>query len=189
MQQYVIDQALGITTASNGGESLSAGVIAGLAVVGAILLALLGLLVWGMVQQRKAKRNMVTDGTLPKSGGVGVRWTGVGYEVKSTRRPYDRAVAWLKGSGREWVPVSEGEAARSTGGKVVLRDACGTIPAGGLVAVLGPSGAGKSTLVDILAGKRKAGRVEGNVGFNKTGGGKVKIGYVDQVRNLHAQQR
>ena len=184
VQQYVIDQALGITAESDSGESLSGGVIAGLAVVGAILLALLGLLAWGLVQQRKAKRNMVTDGTLPKSGGVSVRWTGVGYEVKTRRPPYDRAMGWLKGSGSEWVSVTEGDLAQSTGGKVVLRDSCGSIPAGGLVAVLGPSGAGKSTLVDILAGKRKAGRVQGSVGFNKPGGGKIKIGYVDQVSTL-----
>jgi energy-coupling factor transporter ATP-binding protein EcfA2 len=67
-----------------------------------------------------------------------------------------------------------------------LRDVCGQLPAGGFCAILGPSGAGKSTLVDVLAGKRKAGKVEGRVGFTRAGQERVKIGYVDQVSRLYA---
>ena len=183
VQQYVVDQALGITAASSDGESLSGGVIAGLAVVGVILLAIIGLLVWGLIRQRKAKRSFVADGQIPDNGGVGVKWSGVGYEVKTVRRPLNNALAWARGSGGKKERLNEeGAALGPGGGKVILRESCGQIPPGVLVAVLGPSGAGKSTLVDILAGKRKAGRVEGNVGFmKKEGGGKVKVGYVDQV--------
>lgn len=183
VQQYVIDEALGTTTATSDGENLSGGVIAGLAVVGLILLAIIALLIWGLIKQRKARRNVVTDGAIPRSGGVGVKWSAVGYEIKTAHRPWDKTVAWVKGSGeRRDASGEQGVIVGPGGGKVVLRDSCGQIPAGGLVAILGPSGAGKSTLVDILAGKRKAGRVEGVVGFtNKEGGGKVKIGYVDQV--------
>jgi hypothetical protein len=44
--------------------------------------------------------------------------------------------------------------------------------------------------VDVLAGKRKAGKVEGRVGYTKRDGqqGRVKIGYVDQVSTLHERQ-
>lgn len=82
-------------------------------------------------------------------------------------------------------PAGEGgENIGPNGGKIVLRDVCGQLPAGGFCAILGPSGAGKSTLVDVLAGKRKAGKVEGKVGFTRSGQEKVKIGYVDQVSLL-----
>ena len=64
---------------------------------------------------------------------------------------------------------------------MVLMDSSGTLPIGGFCAILGPSGAGKSTLVDVLAGKRKAGRIEGSVQLDKPDGGRVKIGYVDQA--------
>lgn len=181
VQQYVIDEALGVLSTIADSSGLSGGVIAGLAVVGVILLALVGLIIWGFIMQRKAKRNMVTDGTLPKSGGVGVTWSGVGYEIKAARHPWERAVVWLKGSGSTTISKEDGEMVGPNGGKIVLKDSCGEIVPGGLVCILGPSGAGKSTLVDILAGKRKAGQVEGQVGFTHKEGRKVKIGYVDQV--------
>lgn len=128
---------------------------------------------------------MRTDGVLPKSGGVGVTWSGVGYEVKPTGSgALAKATTWLRGSGS--APRSSSEDGQSTGpngGKIVLRDVHGQLPAGGFCAILGPSGAGKSTLVDVLAGKRKTGKVEGRVGFARRDGeqGRVKIGYVDQV--------
>ena len=188
VQQYVLDQALGIAEAVTGDETLGGGVIAGLAVVGAILLAVIGLVIWGFIAQRKARQNQRTDGIIPQNGGVGIKWSGVSYEVKTASNTWDRAVVWLKGSGKlsEGAQNSEdGQAIGPDGGKIVLRESHGQIPPGGLVCILGPSGAGKSTLVDILAGKRKAGKVGGFVGFtDKQGGGKVKIGYVDQVR-LH----
>lgn len=185
VQQYVIDQAEGIATAVASGNSLSGGVIAGLAVVGAILLAIVALIVWGLLAQRRARRHMIADGAIPKSGGVGIMWTDVGYEVKTARHPWKRAIIWFKGSGNTQVQDQSsegGQAIGPNGGKIVLRESCGQISPGGMVCILGPSGAGKSTLVDILAGKRKAGTVEGTVRFtHKDGGRRVKIGYVDQV--------
>lgn len=183
----MIDQAEGTTPATTTDDSsLSGGVIAGLAVVGAILLAIIGLIIWGLVMRKKARKDMRTDGVLPKSGGVGVTWAGVGYEVKPTGAgTMARLITWVRGSGSTRRSRSEeGESIGHNGGKIVLRDVHGQLPPGGFCAILGPSGAGKSTLVDVLAGKRKAGKVEGRVGFAKRDGaqgGRVKIGYVDQA--------
>lgn len=138
---------------------------------------------------------MRTDGVLPKAGGVAVTWSHVGYEVKSTEtNAWARSTAWLRGSGsgsgglakrdKHLKSDEEGDSIGPNGGKIVLRDVHGQLPAGGFCAILGPSGAGKSTLVDVLAGKRKSGKVQGRVGFSRRDGshGRVKIGYVDQVR-------
>jgi len=128
---------------------------------------------------------MRTDGVLPKSGGVGVTWSNVGYEVKPTHSgSWGRIATWFKGSGKVSNTGEAGENFGPGGGKIVLRDVCGQLPAGGFCAILGPSGAGKSTLVDVLAGKRKAGKVQGRVGFTRAGQERVKIGYVDQVGPL-----
>jgi len=179
-----VDQALGITGAVVTSSSLSGGVIAGLVIVGIILLAIIGVTVWGFVAQRRARRGMRNDGTLPKPGRVGIRWSGVGYEVKPTNvKSWARAVTWMKGSGGNAAGQEEhGAALGPNGGKIILRESSGSLPAGGFCCILGPSGAGKSTLVDILAGKRKAGRVEGHVGYVREGSeARVTVGYVDQV--------
>jgi hypothetical protein len=182
VQQYVIDQATGVTSTTSSDPALSGGVIAGLAVVGAIILAIIALVIWGLIMRRKARANMRTDGVLPKSGGAGVTWSNVGYEVKPTHSgSWGRVAAWFKGSGKVSNTGEGGENVGPNGGKIVLRDVCGQLPAGGFCAILGPSGAGKSTLVDVLAGKRKAGKVEGRVGFTRSGQERIKIGYVDQV--------
>ncbi|WWD18512.1 hypothetical protein CI109_102964 [Kwoniella shandongensis] len=186
VEQFVIDQALGITSTTASSDGLSGGVIAGLAVVGAILLAIIGVLIWGFMVRRKARKTMRTDGVLDKSGGVGIAWEGVGYEVQpATRGSFSKVGAWLKGVGTQNPPRPEeekGGGVGPNGGKIVLRDSAGQIPAGGFCCILGPSGAGKSTLVDVLAGKRKTGKVQGRVGFTRQDGGtgRVKIGYVDQ---------
>lgn len=192
VQQYVVDQALGIETAAPvGTPPLSGGVIGGLAVVGALILALIALIIWGFVERSKARKNMRTDGVLPRSGGVGLVWSGLGYEVASQGLGAGTKVAaWIKGSGGGMSRKNEeGAAVGPHGGRVVLRDSCGQLPPGGFCAILGPSGAGKSTLVDILAGKRKRGHVEGKVGFTRDrGADRVKIGYVDQVSTRHAPE-
>jgi len=189
VQQYVIDQATNIATVVASSTGLSGGVIAGLVVVGVILLLIIAGIIWGLLLRKKARKNMRSDGVLPKSGGVGITWSGVGYEVQPRNKGmYDKTVIWLKGSGSAKSEngvgsQDEGGNTGPNGGKIVLRDAGGQLPAGGFCCILGPSGAGKSTLVDILAGKRKAGRVEGKVGFveGRENHGRVKIGYVDQV--------
>ena len=183
VEQYVVDQALGIVGASATSDNgLSGGVIAGLAVVGAILVVILILLILGLLARRKARQNMRTDGVLSKAGGVGITWSGVGYEVKpQVSHLASKSLAWIKGSGSERAMFAEGGAAVGPkGGKIILRGVCGQLPPGAFCCILGPSGAGKSTLVDILAGKRKAGHVEGRVRFDRDGDGRIKIGYVDQ---------
>lgn len=182
VNQFVIDQALGVNVVHTS-STLSGGVIAGLAVVGAFALLAVLVTIWGLIMRRKARR--APAGTLMKSGGVSVSWSGVGYQVRgyTKRGPYNRIMGWLRGFGdvprsRPASPGGRGE--EGTGmADVVLYDVCGELPAGGFCAVLGPSGAGKSTLVDILAGKRKAGQVRGRVSFH-THGGPVKVGYCDQ---------
>ncbi|KAL7423124.1 hypothetical protein Q5752_002424 [Cryptotrichosporon argae] len=192
VEQYVVDAALGITAAAASGAGLGGGVIAGLAVVGAIFLAIAGLVVYGLVARRRARRAVKDDGTLPPSGGVGIVWEGVGYEVRAPAVDgWARGLAWLRGAGpRRGVRLPEVEdgdvdaAVGPHGGRVVLRDACGRLAPGGFCCVLGPSGAGKSTLVDVLAGKRKGGNVEGRVAVVGAHGRRVKIGYVDQSDEL-----
>ncbi|WVQ96652.1 hypothetical protein IAU59_003758 [Kwoniella sp. CBS 9459] len=197
VQQYVIDQALGVTTSQDANKELSGGVIAGLAVVGAILLAIIGVVIWAFIKRNRARREMLADGVLKKSGGVGVHWSGVGYEVKPVQSSFSsKAYGWIKGSGSgagagadidQRNNISEleenGSPPPSNGsGKVVLSNSSGSIPPGGFACILGPSGAGKSTLVDILAGKRKGGKVRGRVGFTRSDReeGRVRVGYVDQ---------
>ncbi|TXT15843.1 hypothetical protein VHUM_00346 [Vanrija humicola] len=186
VQQFVIDQAEGIQAAfvSNGG--LSGGVIAGLAVVGAFLLLVLGIIIWGLVARSKARKR-VSDGLLEKRGGVGVSWSGVGYEVHAHGRgAYAAIVGWLRGFDtprrRAKLEAEKGIAPGPNGGKVILQNCYGNVPAGSMLAVLGPSGAGKSTLIDILGGKRKAGLVEGKVAYHPVNndGRRVKFGFVDQ---------
>lgn len=184
VEQYVIDQALGIVDAGSGGDGLSGGVIAGLAVVGAILLAIILVTIWGLIVRKKA-RSKAADGSLDtKRRGVGIAWSGVGYEVQSHGRGlYATTMAWLRGWGSPAArskDQEDGSGVGPNGGRIVLRETRGDLPPGGFCCILGPSGAGKSTLIDILAGKRKAGKVEGKVVYVEDEGRRVKIGYCDQ---------
>jgi ABC-type multidrug transport system ATPase subunit len=185
VNQYVIDQALGISEAKTGDNGLSGGVIAGLAVVGAIVLLIILAIVWGLIARAKA-RKAAPDASLFKKSGAGMAWHDIGYEVKGHGRGmYQATMAWLRGTGapaRAGTPQSEnGTMVTSTGGRVVLHDVGGELPPGAFACILGPSGAGKSTLVDILAGRRKAGKVVGKVSYTtETPGRPVKIGYCDQ---------
>ncbi|KAG0368170.1 hypothetical protein BGZ54_002525 [Gamsiella multidivaricata] len=77
-------------------------------------------------------------------------------------------------------------------GLQILNGISGAAPAGVVLAVMGPSGAGKSTLVDILAGKRKDGKVTGQILLN---GKQVHesdirraVGFVDQEDTLPPTQ-
>ncbi|KAG0250430.1 hypothetical protein BG011_008356, partial [Mortierella polycephala] len=77
-------------------------------------------------------------------------------------------------------------------GLQILNGISGSAPAGVVLAVMGPSGAGKSTLVDILAGKRKDGKVSGQILLN---GKQVHesdirraVGFVDQEDTLPPTQ-
>lgn len=90
-------------------------------------------------------------------------------------------------------------------GRAILTSLSATVTGGSFVSILGPSGAGKSTLADLLAGVRKLGTRSGSVEFvepvpqsaaptgdqletvpkqtrrDSLGGGKIRIGYVDQT--------
>lgn len=156
----------GETNGGGGGSSLSAGVIAGLAVVGAFVLLLLALLAWGCMAQRKARRSppssLMEDEKL--EGAVGVRWESLGYALPS------RARGILPGRPRQ-------------NGRVIFDNLSGQVDGGQLCAILGPTGAGKSTLVDLLAQKRKSGEQTGSVHFTVPAdwrGVRVKVGVVDQ---------
>ncbi|KAK4684731.1 hypothetical protein P7C73_g5437, partial [Tremellales sp. Uapishka_1] len=183
VEQYVIDAAVGVAAAPTS-TALSGGVIAGLVVVGVLLLAAIVLVAWGWWQQKRARRGLKADGALPPSGGVGITWSSVGYEVNPRSRPGASLYRWVKGAGAGGTEImnEKGDNVGRNGGKVVLRDVCGQLPPGGFCCILGPSGAGKSTLVDILAGKRKAGKVEGRVAFvdDREVRAKIRVGYVDQ---------
>lgn len=196
ISQTVVDRVQGNvvpTTGSSGqdgGDGLSGGVIAGLAVVGAIVLAILALLIWGITKRNKARKVSPAGMGLDESGlgrkkgmGAGVEWTGVGYRLKrkSGSGPWPRILSSNIGPAG---PKHDGGE-----GKVILEGVSGKMRPGGLCCVLGPSGAGKSTFVDILAGRRKTGgKVVGKVDFfgqetNETGGKGTthRVGFVDQV--------
>ncbi|KAK9899179.1 hypothetical protein P389DRAFT_158475 [Cystobasidium minutum MCA 4210] len=171
---------------SDGSDDLSGGVIAGLAVVGALLLGVVLLFILGLLAQKKAKRGGTKH--LEASEPAGLSWTNIGYKLPArTRLPGGASLRKRKASpiandmddSPEKVAYSETGASKS--GKMILDNVSGSLPYGGFMAIMGPSGAGKSTLVDILAGKRKAGRIFGSVQLLTNNARGVRIGYVDQA--------
>lgn len=128
-------------------NDLSHGVIAGLAVVGGlVVLAVLGL-IWGCIARSKARRR-------PRRAdkgrrGVGVEWTSLGYKIKTgtTRK---RDIVWgaanakaQKNKEREAEAGAgdlDGKAKDRKGWKMILDGAEGRVEPGKLVAILGPSG-------------------------------------------------
>ncbi|KAG8720659.1 hypothetical protein FRC09_009177 [Ceratobasidium sp. 395] len=211
VRQSVIDSAMGITPVDPGsGNSLSGGVIAGLAVVGSAVVVLAALLLWGCVTQSRARR----AGASEKFGGsrlVGIEWRNVGYVVYPSGGGSgvsflgrDRKVrgARTELGSTSVIELRERERDVENGGggedkplpvlphtktKTILSSLSGTVRAGQMLAILGPSGAGKTTLISILAGRAGAmgGRVSGDVGFvserEGAGVGRVKVGFVDQM--------
>ncbi|KAF9566441.1 hypothetical protein EC968_003752 [Mortierella alpina] len=77
-------------------------------------------------------------------------------------------------------------------GLEILKGISGAASAGVVLAVMGPSGSGKSTLVDILAGKRKDGKVTGQILLNgkQVHESEIRhaVGFVDQEDTLAATQ-
>lgn len=73
-------------------------------------------------------------------------------------------------------------------GKHVLKNLCGYVEPGQLLAIMGPSGAGKSSLLDILARKHKRGVTSGRIMVNGVVPNrrdfKQITGYVDQEDSL-----
>lgn len=186
-------------------NSLSGGVIAGLAVVGALVLAFLVLLGLGLMAQRKAKQGAQARKHIDDVSPAGLSWSNVSYTLASgkgqaisglLRKRNTRGIVREGESSSDLVNTQEKDGGFSSRpedsagrGKLIIDGISGSLPSGGLMAILGPSGAGKSTLVDILAGKRKLGHVQGSVHFitgadvNQT---RVRVGYVDQADVLPA---
>lgn len=200
VRQAVIDYTSGNTTSStgdNGNSSLSGGVIAGIAVVGALLLAALVLLLIGWLLQRKARRagNKFVDGedAEPKGGPlIGLRWDNVSLHVPTGSNSWASFFDTKKRGSPSTAPSAGPSPNDKPGFKTILAGVSGSISVGNMLAILGPSGAGKTSLVDILSGQDKRGIIGGQVSFFVPGGGddtdpiqrKPRIGYVDQVRSF-----
>jgi ABC-type multidrug transport system ATPase subunit len=153
VRQGVIDTTSGASSNASGGNgnSLSGGVIGGLAAVGALIgLALFGLLLgwWTRRKQRRLGAAYIGSG---KHGGFAVEWSEVSYVVPQAR-----------GSG-SWSPLGGTKAVGND--KVILDGINGRVEPGQLLGILGPSGAGKTTLIEILATKSKTGFTSGSVRF------------------------
>ncbi|EIN07867.1 hypothetical protein PUNSTDRAFT_69957 [Punctularia strigosozonata HHB-11173 SS5] len=177
VSQGVIDVLSGNNSLSDsngkkGGSSLGGGVIAGLAVVGALVALALLFLLLGCISQRKARKG---DSSLDAGKQVNVHWSGVSYTVRGASG--DNLLGALK-FGRS----------NANDDKVILDGVSGKIAAGQMMAILGPSGkcAGKTTLVEILAGKSKSGQMTGTVAFPRGSASvvssrdRIRIGFVPQ---------
>jgi len=93
---------------------------------------------------------------------VGISWKNISYTVTVKSGPICR---------------------RSVSYKTILNDVSGIVKPGQLLAIIGPSGAGKSSLLDVLAGRKSQGQLEGEVLVNgkpKTRIFKRVSGYVTQ---------
>jgi ABC-type multidrug transport system ATPase subunit len=175
--QAVIDAANNNGSSSSSSRSgsapLSGGVIAGLAVVGALILGFILLFIWGWFVQRKARK--LGGDTAIRSGGVSVVWRSINYSVP------------VSSSGGMFKKKTAGEAVEPAE-KHILTDLSGKVTPGEMLAILGPSGAGKTTLIEILGGKSKIGKTTGSVAFTAATNPaeetaivkQPRIGYVDQ---------
>lgn len=178
--QSVVDSGGNLThtsSSSQTGKSLSGGVIAGLAVVGALVSAALLLLALGFRTQRAARRNGLGD---VRGARVSVHWSNLSYIIPGASRQN----AWI-GKARN---IRDGSTAVNDD-QVILDSVTGRVQPGQMMAILGPSGAGKTSLVEILAGKNKFGIVTGTVDFPfETAGDRTspRIGFVPQQDILPA---
>ncbi|MCK9274875.1 MAG: energy-dependent translational throttle protein EttA [Syntrophales bacterium] len=73
--------------------------------------------------------------------------------------------------------------AKGFGDRMLFEDMTFSLPAGGIVGVIGPNGAGKTTLFKMITGAEKPDKGEIHIGET------VKIGYVDQERDMLDPQK
>lgn len=186
----------GSGTVANESDSLSAGVIAGLAVLAAFVLFALALLVWGLFAQRRARRrtppsSLSSNDKQVALSAVGLRFTDVSYSLSMRSDVLAKAIDHMRGvrttsskaapPPTPVTPSEEGQAAASKKReRLVLDGISGEVAPGSMLAILGPSGSGKSTLLDVLARKRKRGRIGGSVTAIAPHGASASVGYVDQ---------
>jgi hypothetical protein len=170
VRQGAIDTAAtnGTVGSAKDPDHLSAGVVAGLAVVGALLALVLLLLAWGLWAHRGAR------------GGVGIEWESIEYVVpdapRRARRREDRARP------RQRARRARRDARDPRAQRYVPRS---PLPPHAHAR----TGAGKTSLIEILAGKAKAGRVAGHVAFPGAPAGArggPRIGFVPQQDVLPA---
>ncbi|GJN93275.1 hypothetical protein Rhopal_006322-T1 [Rhodotorula paludigena] len=194
----------GSTTSDGGSNDLSGGVIAGLAVLGGFVVALLILLGLGLVNQRRARRRLRAKEGFP--AGAGAAGSAASYEGKDEVPPVHPSspvgvhfsnLSYILPAGPSSWPLSLLSRAPKQD-RTILSSLSASIPGGSFCAVLGPSGSGKTSLVDLLAGARKTGYRAGSIelvrGASQYAGGEagaplavvekereaVRIGYVDQ---------
>ncbi|KAJ3849055.1 hypothetical protein EV368DRAFT_48052 [Lentinula lateritia] len=164
LRQSVLDSNGTTSTASSTSSqaSLSGGVIAGLAVIGGLLLTAAVFLLLGCFSQRRARKSGYNQFG---SGNVTVEWSNISYIVQNSTR-----TLWRKRK----------LSSEYNDDKVILDSISGRVLPGQMMAILGPSGAGKTTLVEILAGKHKSGSVLGQVSFPSVSQSSPRIGFVPQ---------
>ncbi|KAI0263756.1 hypothetical protein BC834DRAFT_924835 [Gloeopeniophorella convolvens] len=154
VRQSLIDLGDGNSAITGGGRggSLSGGVIAGLAVVGALIaLALSGLFIgwWSRKKQRRHGADYLSEDK-EQHGGFTVEWSDISYVFPRARGT--TALLRHKDSAK-------------LDDKLILDGISGRVEPGQLLGILGPSGAGKTTLIEILANKSKSGYLSGTVRF------------------------
>lgn len=129
--QNVIDDVTNNGTGSGGSggkdKSLSGGVIAGLAVVGGLILLALLVLAYGFWAQRRARKAGPKSSS--RSGGVSVEWSDLSYFVPQS------------GSGWFGSSLRNRRSRRDLSDqKVILDSVSGRVRPGEIMAVMGPSG-------------------------------------------------
>lgn len=128
VRQGVIDNGGNLTdatTTEEGGSGLSGGVIAGLAVVGGLVLLALLTLAWGLIQQRKARISGLKDINRRR---IALEWVDLTYVIPGSQT----RTFW------GWFSRSDSD---TNSEKTILNALHGRVDPGQMMAILGPSGA------------------------------------------------